>query len=368
MIKKTSLLSLIICLFLVLSNLSLVQARSGLTVLSNLAEVDFPAQLSFNLSAENDTNITDIRLHYTVDRIRYARVISEVFIEFLADTAVEVKWSWDMRKTGGLPPSSSVEYWWTIKDGEGDILETEPRQVSFDDNRYDWYSLTEGKVTLYWYEGDGSFSHELMVVAQQALIRLHETTGAELERPVRIYIYANTGDLQGSMIYPQEWTGGVAFTRYGIIAIGIAPDDLEWGARTIAHELTHLVIHQMTFSPYGELPPWLDEGLAMNSEGELGLMFVVYLNTAITEKSLISVRSLSSPFSAYVGESLLAYAESYSLVQFLREKYGQEKMFELLETFKQGSSYDAALVKVYGFDMDGLNNLWRDYVAVVGVH
>ena len=38
-------------------------------------------------------------------------------------------------------------------------------------------------------------------------------------------------------------------------------------------------------------------------------------------------------------------------------------MLELLNTFKQGSSYDAALETVYGFDMDGLDAMWRDYVT-----
>jgi len=38
-------------------------------------------------------------------------------------------------------------------------------------------------------------------------------------------------------------------------------------------------------------------------------------------------------------------------------------MFELLSNFKQGSSYDGALISVYGFDMAGLNVLWRDYLT-----
>ena len=33
------------------------------------------------------------------------------------------------------------------------------------------------------------------------------------------------------MIYPNEWTGGVAFTQYNIIAIGIGPNDLILGRR-----------------------------------------------------------------------------------------------------------------------------------------
>jgi hypothetical protein len=342
----------------------LVQAQNGLTILDSSVEAEFPSRLSFNLAAQSDVNITDIRLCYTVDRASFAQVTSEVYIEFAPATTVDVNWTLEMVKIGGLPPGSGVDYWWVVEDASGGRIETAPSRVQFDDNRYPWHSFTEGKVTIYWYKGNDSFAREIMLSAQQALVRLTEDTGAELEKPVKLYIYANAQDLRGAMIYPQEWTGGVAFTRYGTIAIGISSDNLYWGKRAIAHELTHLVIHQMTLNPYNDLPTWLDEGLAMRTEGALQLEFTVYLNKAIAEKNLISVRSLSSPFSAYAEQSYLSYAQSYSLVDFLIIKYGQAKMLELLLTFRQGSSYDGALEQVYGFDMDGLDTLWQDYVTM----
>ena len=363
MIKKIFIFALVASLVLILLGPGLVQAQGGLTILDSSAEAEFPFKLHFNLSAESDVNITDIRLHYTVDRESYAQVTSEVYVEFTPDTRVDVQWAWDMRKTGGLPPSSSVEYWWTVEDANGDKVETAPVRVPFDDNRYSWRSLTEGEVTIYWYEGESPFAGEIMLAAQQALARLAEDTGAHLKRLARIYVYADARDLQGAMIFPQEWTGGVAFTRYGIIAIGIAPENLEWGKRATTHELAHLVIHQMTFNPYNDLPTWLDEGLAMYAEGELEAGYIDFLEKAMAENNLISVRSLSSPFSAYGEQAILSYAQSYSLVEFLISSYGQEKMLELLNTFSEGSSYDGALEKVYGFDMDGLDTLWRDYVA-----
>ena len=363
MINKAGILALVVCLLLAILSPGLVQAQSGLTVLDSSAQAEFPANLKFNLSAESDVAITDIRLHYAVDMVSFAQVTSEVYIEFAPSPAVEAEWTWDMRKMGGLPPGSSVDYWWTVKDASGSRVETAPVKVHFDDLRYPWHSLTEGKVTLYWYKGDESFAREIMVVAQQAMVQLADDTGAYLERPVKIYIYANAQDLQGAMIYPQEWTGGAAFTRYDTIAIGIAPGNLQWGKRAIAHELTHLVIHQMTLNPYAGLPTWLDEGLAMHTEGVLGPQFTTPLNRAVAENGLISVRSLSSPFSAYAEEAILAYAQSYSLVEFLISNYGQDKMLELLNTFREGSGYDAALEKVYGFDMDGLDALWRDYIT-----
>ncbi len=364
MIKKAVILALVVCLFLILLSPVLVQAQSGPAVLDSSVQAEFPARLSFNLSAASDVNITDIRLRYTVDRSGFAQVTSEAYIEFVPGTTVDVSWTFEMVKIGGLPPGSIVDYWWIVKDASGGRIETAPSRIQFDDNRYSWRSLTEGKVTIYWYQGNDFFAGEIMLSAQQALVRLSEDTGAYLEKPVKLYIYAKTQDLQGAMIYPQEWTGGVAFTRYGIIAIGISPDNLQWGKRAVAHELTHLVIHQMTFNPYNDLPPWLNEGLAMHTEGVLGPQFTTYLNKAIAEKRLISVRSLSSPFSAYAEESYLSYAQSYSLVDFLISKYGQTQMLELLLTFREGSSYDNALEQVYGFNMDGLDTLWQDYVAI----
>jgi len=363
MIKKASILALAVCLLLTILSPVPTQAQDGLTILDSSAQVEFPSRLSFNVSAQSEVDITDIRLHYMVDRASFALVTSEVYIEFVPTTTVDVSWALEMVKIGGLPPGSSVDYWWTVEDARGNKVKTSPIRVQFDDTRYAWRNLTEGKITLYWYEGEKSFAQEIMATAQQALERLAEDTGAYLEKPVKLYIYADARDLQGAMIYPQEWTGGVAFTRHGTIAIGIAPDNLYWGKRAIAHELAHLVIHQMTFNPYSDLPNWLDEGLAMYAEGVLGPEFTVHLDRAIAENSLISVRSLSSPFSAYTEESLLAYAQSYSLVKFLITSYGQGKMLELLNTFRQGSSYDTALEKVYNFDTEGLDILWRDYVT-----
>jgi len=251
--RRLGILAAVLCLFLALLSPCLVQAQGGLAIVDSSADVEFPYKLDFSLSVESDVDITDIRLHYQVDRMSFARVTSEVSVDFVPAASVDADWSWDMRKTGGLPPGSGVLYWWTVGDASGDRVETAPIEIRFDDNRYPWQSLTEGRVTIYWYQGEDSFAQELMDTAHLALARLNQDTGAELEKQVEMYIYADTDALRGGMVFPQEWTGGVAFTRYGILAIGIAPDKLDWGRRTIAHELTHLVIHQVTLNPYSGL-------------------------------------------------------------------------------------------------------------------
>jgi hypothetical protein len=250
-----------------------------------------------------------------------------------------------------------------VENAASDKAETTPTTIHFDDNRYNWQSLTEGKLTIHWYEGDESFARELMSSAQQALVRLESETGAYLMRPAGIYIYASSQDVQGAMIFPQEWTGGVAYTLYNVIALGIAPYNIEWGKSALTHELTHLVVQQMTFNPYTSLPTWLNEGLAMYAEGELSSGLASRLEDAIAGKRLISVRSLSSPFSTDPEAAYLSYAQSYSITEFLITSYGQVEMLELLTIFSEGSSYDGALERVYGFNTEELDILWQNYVT-----
>jgi len=355
-------LGLLVTLALLL-NLAAAHAEGGLRIVGSSAQVQFPLAISFNIDAESDVNITDIRLHYKVLRHSFADVTAEVCLQFVPAAKVEASWDWDMRRTGGLPPGTSVQYWWTVRDASGYLVETSPVTIPFDDERFSWQNLTQDIVTLYWYNGDQSFAEEMMQTISDALEWLEADTGATLQEPIEIYLYANSQDLQGSMIFPQEWTGGVAFPMYDCIAIGISPSNLEWGKGALAHELTHLVIHQMTLNPYADIPTWLDEGLAVRSEGSLPYYYVNALNQAIGDDSLISVQSISSPFSAISDLAILSYAESYSVVDFLITTYGKDKMLELLETFRAGASYGGALMEVYGFDIDGLDRLWHERLS-----
>lgn len=342
-----------------------VKADDGIKITESSTEVAFPYQIVFKIEAESDVAIKDIRLHYQVDHDHFAVVTSEIIINFIPSKEIAVSWTWDMVKSGGLPTGAVIEYWWTLTDADDGRIETEKYSIQFNDERYNWRNLIEGDITIYWYQGNDAFAQQLMVVAQDALVRLAADTGAYLQRPVKLYIYASAQNLQGAMIFPQEWTGGVAYTTYGTVAIGINTGNMEWGKRTIVHELTHLVTQQMTYNPYNSLPVWLNEGLSMYAEGETEPVFEDYLERAILNNELISVRSLASPFSADSQLSYLSYAQSMSIVEFLIDNYGQGKMSELLKIFEKGSSYNGALMMVYGFDMEGLNTQWRDYISVM---
>lgn len=83
------------------------------------------------------------------------------------------------------------------------------------------------------------------------------------------------------------------------------------------------------------------------------------LDAAVQTGTLMSVRSLGSGFPTDASRAHLAYTESSSIVSYLIETYGWDKIKTLLEIFKDGSTYDNALKKVYNFDTSGLDKEWK---------
>jgi len=342
-----------------------VSAASGITLSGSSVQSAFPNSLTFAIQAKSDVNITQLRIHYIVKRQNYADVTSEGWPQFSPAASVSAQWVWDMRNSS-LPPGAQVQYWWTAVDAAGKTAETASATVSFDDTRYKWQSITTPPVTIEWYNGSSSFAGALMSAAQDGLKRIENDTGAIPAGNVVIYIYASAAELQGAQLFAQQWEGGATYAEYNVIAIAVSTSDLGYGQRAVPHELTHWIVHQITFNNYGAgLPTWLDEGLATYGESTtLNPDYQSALNYAIQNDQLISVRSLSSPFSSVAQQAYISYGESNSVVTFMIKTYGKDKIQQLLQVFHDGSNYDAALEQVYGFDQDGLYKLWLQSIHV----
>ncbi len=335
--------------------------ESTITINSSDAIPDFPQSITFVLEAESNYPVTDIRLLYTIPRILRSSVTVTVQPEFEPDTNVTAEWTWDTRKST-LPTGAQIAYRWVVENSAQQTIETETVSMQFKDSHHNWKQLSNQNIDLYWYKGDDSFGQALMEAGRQALAKLAEDTNSELTQQVQIYIYGSTEDLHEALIYPDEWTGGMAFPEYGVIVIGVAPYNLEWGKRAVTHELSHMVVYQVTYSPLSNVPAWLDEGLAMYAEGDLLSNFSDNLKKAISDDALYSIPSISGNFPAATEEAELAYAQSYSLVAFLIEQFGSAKMQQLLQAFSQGTRLDSALEEVYGFNSEQLETAWLESI------
>jgi len=166
-----------------------------------------------------------------------------------------------------------------------------------------------------------------------------------------------------AILFEPQWTGGMAFAEYRTIILGIRESDLEWGLDAVEHELAHVIVGNLVSACYGRLPTWLDEGLAMVAQGGLDAESQALLDQALHDDTLYPARALSSGFTEDPSGASLAYAQSYSLVAFLLEQHGRDRLLDLLGAAQAGSSPDSALMEVYGFDTDGLDQAWREWIG-----
>lgn len=325
----------------------------------NEATLDFPNAITFRATLQSDQPITNVTLEYGTQQLTCGQVIAKAFPQFTPAKTIKVEWTWDMRQSGSLPPGASIWWRWRYSNSAGSETISEEQTITWLDTNHNWQTLSEGKIRLHWYNQSESFARDLLTTAQKGLERNAAQAGLAPDAPIDLYIYASTDDMRQAVLYEPSWTGGMAFPEHNIVIIGISPADLDWGRNAIVHELTHVLVGHLTFSCLGDVPTWLNEGLAVFSEGDLDPYSQNQFDKAIQSNALLSVRSLSGGFSEIADKANLSYSQSYSLVKFLIETYGQEKMTQLLIALRNGATVDEALRQTYGFDVDGLEDAWR---------
>jgi len=339
-------------------------AVSNIEVTRNEILLNFPETATVRLSLTNDIEITSVVLEYGTEQQTCGEVIAKAFPEFIPGTTVDTQWTWEMRQSGSLPPGTQLWWRWRLTDANGDETVTETQTTTWLDDEHNWKTFNNGEfLRLHYYEGNQAFINELSSAAYDGLQFNETQSGLSAESPINIYIYSDTDDLKDAILYEPSWTGGQAFPDHDIVILGISESDLAWGQAAIVHELTHVLVGHLTFSCLGDVPTWLNEGLAVYSEGGLDSLSQRQLEDAIRNDTLLSVRSISGGFSEVPDKAYLSYSQSYSIINFLIESYGQDKMTELLLSLRDGLTIDNALTQTYGFDIDGLEDAWRQAIG-----
>jgi hypothetical protein len=332
-------------------------AQSGIEVTATDVVNSFPQEVVFRLSAHSEATIEEVTLHYQIlpDGVRaYGRPdltpAERVQVEF------HLKANDPPRSY--LAPGAEIDYFWEVEDGAGNKLTTEPATFVYEDIRFSWESVSEGDVSVYWYAGSRSSAESSLEVARDALDEMSALLGVTVDYPVKVWIYDSYEDMLPALVRRSEAhaqrvvVAGMRVSSDTILMQGEGDDD------TLRHELTHIVTHVAGEGPYGSLPAWLDEGTAMHGQSEPGEGFTSALDKAVERDSLLSVRSMTAP-TGDASKVTLFYGQAWSLVDFLIETYGSAKLAELYAVFKEGSTVDKALLKVYGFDQGGLEDAWR---------
>jgi hypothetical protein len=332
-------------------------------VTHNEVRMSFPESVTFSATLTSDSEIQSVVLEYGNEQQTCGEVIAKAFPRFTPSKAVDVEWTWDMRQSGSQPPGTQLWWRWRVTDADGKETVSETKTATWLDDVHPWQTLTGGQLRVHYYGLDKSSAQKILDAGLEGITRNADDAGLTTEDPVDIYVYPSFEDMRDAVLYEPSWTGAQAFSSQNIVIMGTSGSDSGWEEDAVIHELTHVLVGHFTFSCLGFVPLWLNEGLAVYSEGPLAPEFQGPLDQAIENNTLLSVRSISGSFSEVSDKANLSYAQSFSLVNFLIETYGQAKMTELLAGLRDGLTLDQALQQTYGFDVDDLEDAWREAIG-----
>jgi hypothetical protein len=273
----------------------------------------------------------------------------------------EIKHQRDLR-THPLPPFAEITYWWQLEGPEADQRQTEPITFRYVDNRYVWQNLHRGNLTVHWISGATKTMASALDVGTRALADIDYALKPPKSGDLHIYIYPTHGELQSAMqLVGHTWAGGIAYPELNVVLIAIPATDeaVVRMKRTIPHELAHQMLYnRLGTQGYQNLPVWLNEGLATNFEQSPNATYALVLEES---EDLISLEALCAPFPDHEGKARLAYAQSQSVVSYLRQAYGWSTIRQLLDVYADGVGCETGVVKVLGTNLEQMEHQWTQW-------
>jgi len=157
-----------------------------------------------------------------------------------------------------------------------------------------------------------------------------------------------------------EWVGG-QFDGKIRVPLPNGHGDPRLVQQILFHEYTHALIHDLS---QGKCPKWLDEGIAEYEGRTQAPAPLTQLIEAHGRNGLIAWADLSEQFSQALPATdvALAYQQSYSIVQYLVERYGMWRIRRLVNAFSSGGAWDETLKAEYRLKPASLETAWRTWL------
>ena len=158
-----------------------------------------------------------------------------------------------------------------------------------------------------------------------------------------------------------------------------------WLKMVITHEYTHLAHFEMTAGPttalralFGQIlapntlqPIWSTEGLAVYNEtkfttGGRGIdsRYDMYLRMAALEDQFNTLDQINGYYLTSWPDGTAPYIYGQSLIHFIAQKYGEDKVIALSEIFCEYPylGFNYAIKRAIGLNLDELYQNWKDYL------
>lgn len=246
--------------------------------------------------------------------------------------------------------------------GQSEILAQSfgKNKVQYDD--LTWYYIQTDHFDIYFSNGGEDIAEFTAKAAEDALGKIQDDLRYRITNRIPMIIYNSHNDFQQTNVvglYLEEGIGGVTelFKNRVVLPFTGSYGDFR---HVIHHELIHAVINDMF---YGgslqavlanqirlQLPLWLNEGLAeYHSLDGWDTNSDMFMRDASTSNYLPPIKYLGGYF---------AYRGGQSVWWYISEKYGKQKVGEIMNRIRATRSVDRGFKSAIGLDVEELSERW----------
>jgi len=231
--------------------------------------------------------------------------------------------------------------------------------------KFTWEYIQSEHFDIYYYDSQYTVAKFSASVLENAYKIIIKQLGYELHNRIPVFIYLSPNDFQTTSITSGILPEGVngfteAFKKRIVVHFNGSYADYR---HLLHHELTHAVVYDMMFGSslsslisrqrLFNLPLWFAEGFAEYSSRN----HWNYLSDMIVRDATIN-NYLRPP--GFMG--ILAYTEGAMLINYIANKYGEDKLGEIIRKGKVMLSMDRAVKAALGVSMD---KLFSDYTLML---
>ena len=189
-----------------------VAQQSEIQVLNHRVETNFPKDVKFYVEVTGPDEIEEVRVVMKTlgqtTRSAYRQV------EFEPGNSVSGEAELLTSGNNYVPPGTRMAYSFEVRDKAGRTLQTEEQVFVYLDSRFEWFTVSEGIVTVYY--NDPLVKSRAEHVLETALTSMAITgpaLGINPDVPLHIVTYHNYRDMIGALPFRSEATSSQLITQ-----------------------------------------------------------------------------------------------------------------------------------------------------------
>jgi hypothetical protein len=235
-------------------------------------------------------------------------------------------------------------------------------KVHYED--FDWKILQTDHFDIYYYGGMQNIAEIGATYAEEIYDELKVEMNHVVTRRVPLIFYNTSNEFQQTNTSPGLLPDGVGGFFEFLKGRVVLPSNgsLKDFRHVIRHEIVHVFMTNKVYQvlrdhklPPDRLPPlWFTEGLAEYLSTEVDAQAEMVMRDAVLNNYLVSLENIYRIYGTF-----LMYKEGQSFLEFAGEKFGKQRIFDILENFWFDKSFNKNMEFSFRKKLEDLDAEWQ---------